>query len=54
MYAREIANHIHATNPSTYARTVCRISDDYQYHDVEPDYTYASSTLVCQLIIGHL
>ena len=54
MYAYEIANQIHAANPATYARTVCTLSDDYQYHDVESSYTYISTDLICQWTIGNL
>lgn len=54
MYGREIINQIHAANPSTYARTFCTISDDYQYHDVAPSYTFASSLLQCEWVIGNL
>ena len=54
MYGREISNQIHAANPSTYARTFCTISDDYQYHDVAPSYTFASSFLHCEWTIGNL
>jgi len=54
MYGREIANQIHAANPATYARTVCTLSDDYQYHDVASSYTFASSFLLCQWTIGNL
>ena len=53
-YAREIANQIHATNPATYARTVCSLSDDYQYQDVSTNYIYVSSDLTCQWYIGNL
>ena len=54
MYGREISNQIHAANPSTYARTFCTISDEYQYHDVAPSYTFASSFLHCEWTIGNL
>ena len=53
-YALEIANQIHAANSATYARTICSLSDDYQYHDVDSSYTYVSSTLSCQWYIGNL
>ena len=53
-YSREIANQIHAANPATYARTICSLSEDYQYHDVETNYIYISSNLQCDWHIGDL